>query len=43
VEAALAHFRGHPAEVTQLLGTYLDQMAALVETAEMTNDLALAA
>jgi hypothetical protein len=26
-----------------LLGTYLDQMAALVETAEMTNDLALAA
>lgn len=43
VEAALAHFRGHPAEVTQLLGTYLDQMAALVETAEMTNDPALAA
>jgi transposase len=43
VEAALAHFRGHPAEVTQLVGTYLDQMAALAEAAEMTNDPALAA
>lgn len=43
VEAALAHFRGHPAAVKQLVGTYLDQMAALAEADEATNDLALAA
>ena len=35
VETALAHFQAHPAEVRQLMGTYLDQMAALTEgTAE---------
>jgi hypothetical protein len=43
VETALAHFRGHPAEVQQLMGTYLDQMAALADAAEMANDPALAA
>jgi len=31
VDTALAHFRDHPAEVKQLMGTYLDQMAALAE------------
>ncbi len=31
VETALAHFRDRPAEVKQLIGTYLDQMAALAE------------
>jgi transposase len=40
VDAALAHFRAHPAEVQQLMGTYLDQMAALAETTEITNALA---
>ncbi|GAC1355165.1 MAG: IS630-like element ISDra3 family transposase [Candidatus Dormibacteria bacterium] len=43
VATALAHFRGHPAAVKQLMGTYLDQMAALAETATLTNDLAPAA
>ena len=43
IEAALAHFQAHPAAVQQLLGTYLDQMAALTETEEAPNDLALAA
>ena len=31
VETALASFQDHPAEVKQLMGTYLDQMAALAE------------
>ena len=43
VEAALAHFRGHPAEVKQLMGTYLDQMAALVPVEATPDELALAA
>ena len=43
VETALAHFRDHPAEVRQLAGTYLEQMAALAATDEDTADLALAA
>lgn len=43
VGTALAHLRAHPAEVQQPMGTYLDQMAALAQTAEMTNDPALAA
>jgi transposase len=43
VETALAHFQGHPAEVKQLMGTYLDQMAALAEAVETPNELALAA
>lgn len=43
VELALAHFQGHPAEVKQLMGTYLDQMATLAEIAEPTHALALAA
>jgi transposase len=43
VETALAHFRGHPAEVQQLMGTYLDQMTALADAAEMANNPALAA
>jgi hypothetical protein len=42
VETALAHFRDHPAEIQQLLGTYLDQMAALAEAIEPPRDLALA-
>ena len=37
VDLALAHFRAHPAEVQRLMGTYLDQMAALAEV-EMTAD-----
>lgn len=28
VEAALAYFQAHPAQVTQLVGTFLDHMAA---------------
>ena len=43
VETALAHFRDRPAEVKQLMGTYLDQVAPLAETAAMTNELARAA
>lgn len=43
VDTALAHFRAHPTEVRQLVGTYLDQMAALAETVETATDLALAA
>ncbi len=43
IEAALAHFQAHPAEVKQLMGTYLDQMATLAEAEEAPNDLALAA
>jgi transposase len=43
VETALAHFRDHPAEVQQLMGTYLDQMAALAAPEAIADDLALAA
>jgi len=43
VETALAHFRAHPAEVKQLLGTYLDQMAALAEAAPAREERSLAA
>jgi transposase len=43
VETALAHFRDHPAEVKQLMGTYLDQMAALAAADQATTELALAA
>jgi transposase len=43
VEAALAHFRVHPAEVKRLMGTYLDQMAALAEVETTADELALAA
>ncbi len=43
VETTLAHFRTHPAEVQQLMGTYLDRMAALTDVEEASNDLALAA
>ena len=41
VDTALAYFQDHPAEVKQLMGTYLDQMAALVEVDQATpEDLA---
>jgi transposase len=41
VDTALAYFQHHPAEVKQLMGTYLDQMAALVEGDQATpEDLA---
>ena len=41
VETALAYFRDHPAEVKALMGTYLDQMAALAEVDQATaEDLA---
>jgi transposase len=43
VETALAHFQAHPAEVRQLMGTYLDQMAALTATEEGADEVALAA
>jgi len=43
VEMALTHFRAHPAEVKQLMGTYLDQMAALAEVATTPPEVALAA
>jgi transposase len=43
VEAALAYFQAHPAEVQQLMGTYLDQMAELAEGEEGTMVVALAA
>ncbi len=33
VEEGLAYFQAHPAEVKRLMGTYLDQMAALVAAA----------
>ncbi len=31
VDAGLAHFQAHPAEVKQLMGTYLDQMAEVAQ------------
>jgi transposase len=43
VETALTHFQGHPAEVKRLMGTYLDQMAALAEVADHPGETALAA
>jgi transposase len=44
VETALTHFRAHPGEVKQLLGTYLDQMATLAETeVGVADEVALAA
>jgi transposase len=44
VETALAHFRAHPAEVKQLMGTYLDQIATLAgATVEAMDAVALAA
>jgi transposase len=42
VETALARFRDHPAEVKQLMGSYLEQMAALAEV-EAADQLAPAA
>jgi len=43
VVAALASFQAHPAEVQQLIGTSLEQMAALAEAEAIADDLALAA
>ncbi len=43
VETALAYLRDHPAEVKQLMGTYLDQLAALAGAEEAPSDLAPAA
>jgi len=43
VEAARTHFQAHPAAVKQLMGTYLDQMAALAEIEEVPEELAMAA
>jgi transposase len=43
VETALTYLRDHPAEVKQLMGTYLDQLAALAEVEEAPSDLAPAA
>jgi len=38
VDAALAHFRAYPAEVKQLMGTYLDRMATLADAATAGAD-----
>lgn len=43
VETALAHFRAHPAEVKQLMGTHLDRLAARAATEAVTDAPALAA
>ena len=43
VETALTYFQAHPAEVKQLMGTYLDQMAALAEIEEAPGEVTLAA
>jgi transposase len=43
VEAARAHFQAHPAEVKQLMGTYLDRMAALADVEAAPEELAKAA
>ncbi len=43
VETALAHFRAHPMEVKQLMGTYLDQMATLAEGEAVPMEVPLAA
>jgi transposase len=43
VDTALAHFRDHPAEVKQLMGTYLDQMAALAQVEPAVEEGILAA
>jgi transposase len=43
VDTALAHFRAHPAEVKQLTGTYLDQMAALAEVEPSEEERSMAA
>ncbi len=43
VDTALAHFQAQPAEVRQLLGTYLDQMAALAEIEPAAGPVVLAA
>src|SRR5215212_2880144 len=43
VETALTHFQDHPAEVKQLMGTSLDQLATLAEADETTTEVALAA
>ena len=43
VETALTSFQAHPAEVKQLMGTYLDQMAALTESEEASSEVAQAA
>ena len=43
VDTALAYFQVHPAEVKQLMGTYLDQMAALAEIAEAPGEVTPAA
>jgi transposase len=43
VETTLTYFQDHPAEVKQLMGTYLDQLATLAEADETTTEVALAA
>ena len=43
VETALTYFQDHPAEVKQLMGTSLDQLATLAEADETTTEVALAA
>ena len=43
VETALTHFQDHPAEVQQLMGTYLDQMAALADVEDHPGETPLAA
>jgi len=43
VETALAYFQAQPAELKQLMGTYLDQMAALAEAEAVAAEMALAA
>jgi transposase len=43
VETALTHFQGHPAEVQQLMGSYLGQMAALAEAEAQPGETPLAA
>ena len=43
VETALAHFRDHPSEGKQLMGSYLDRMAALAAIDEPSGEVAQAA
>jgi transposase len=43
VDAALAHFRAHPADLQQLIGTDLDRMAALADLDDLPPTMPLAA
>ncbi len=43
VETALTHFQDHPTEVQRLMGTYLDQMAALADIEDQSGETPVAA